>query len=346
MTRDNATSASAMDDIATHSPLISIIVPVYHVEKYLRRCLDSILSQSFDTFELILVNDGGNEHETAICEEYARADSRIVYLRQDNAGLSAARNSGLDTCRGTWIMFVDSDDWVHPDFCAKALASVEGTDALMGIFDLVYTCGDEVEGVVHRSKLPEGLYDALSILKARICGDVIGYAWNKIYHRSLWETMRFPVGECWEDDAVMDRVIDSSPVIAITHDILYYKPWRSDNITSVAYVKAEDIKWIYVQRRKRYDFLKANHPQLLDDVREDMAITAMHYGIYRLHYAPDKDEFEAARAWARQDKLWPRNVRPHTRLAFSWFLYCKPLFRIAAFYWVQQRNKHIRERGL
>ena len=93
-------------------PEISIIVPVYHVEKQLRRALDSILSQTFTDFELILINDGGNEEESAICREYAEKDSRIVYLTQTNQGQSAARNRGLDQCRGNWIMFVDSDDWV------------------------------------------------------------------------------------------------------------------------------------------------------------------------------------------------------------------------------------------
>lgn len=333
-----------MKGYVANCPQVSIIVPVYHVEKYLRRCLDSILGQSFDDFELILVNDGGNECETALCEEYAGKDARIVYLHQENAGLSAARNAGLDICRGEWIMYVDSDDWVHPEFCAKALASVKGTDAHMGIFDLVYTHGNATEGTVHRSSLPEGCYDSLTILKARLRGDVVGYAWNKIYHRSLWESIRFPVGECWEDDAVMDEVIDSSPAISIIHDVLYYKPERNDNITSIAYAKAEDSKWLYIQRRKRYAFLKVRHPELLDSVQDNMAMTAMLYGIYRMCYSPDKAEFEHARAWARDEKFAPRNCKPHTRFSYFCFLHCKPLFRVAALCWVQLRNKHIRER--
>ena len=332
-----------MSKAGSNRPKISIVVPVYHVEQYLRRCLDSILNQSFDDFELIVVNDGGNEAETSICEKYAKSDDRIVYIHQENAGLSAARNAGLDICRGDWIMFVDSDDWVHPDFCAKALASVEGTAAHLGIFDLVYTLGNETTGQAHRSQLATGQYDSLTILKARLCGDVVGYAWNKVYHSSLWETVRFPVGECWEDDAVMDEIIDSSPIISIIHDVLYYKPGRSDNITSIACAKAEDSKWLYIQRRKRYDFLKANHPELLDLVQTNMAMTAMLYGIYCIHYVPNKDKYAEARTWARQEKLSPRDLKPHTHFAYLCFLHCTPLFRIATLLWVQKREKHIRE---
>ena len=328
-----------MTDVSTQKPRVSIIVPVYHVENYLERCIDSILNQAFSDFELIIVNDGGTERETSMCEQYAERDARIVYIYQQNAGLSAARNAGLDICQGTWIMFVDSDDWVHPDFCAKALECVESTGASLAIFDLAYTKGNDTEGRIHRSKLPEGCYDSLTVLKARLCSYVTGYAWNKIYHRSLWETIRFPVGECWEDDGVMDMVIDSASTIAIIHDVLYYKPARYDSITGIAYVKAEDSKWLYIQRRKRYYFLKEHHPELLGIVQDNMAMTAMLYGIYRLNYSPDEKEFEQSREWAQREKLSLDNEKPHTRFAYFAFLHCKPLFRVAALLWTRKRAK-------
>ncbi len=114
-------------------PAISIIVPVYHVENELKRCLDSLLTQTFSDYEIILINDGGNEAETAICEEYAAKNQCIVYQYQENQGLSAARNTGLSIARGNWIMFVDSDDWVNEDFCRKAFEAVEKNKAKMAI---------------------------------------------------------------------------------------------------------------------------------------------------------------------------------------------------------------------
>ncbi|GMO37902.1 MAG: hypothetical protein Ta2B_17610 [Termitinemataceae bacterium] len=96
-------------------PVISVIIPVYNVEHYLRRCLDSVLAQTFTDFECILIDDGSPDKSPAICDEYAKKDSRFVVIHQANAGVSAARNAGLDIAQGEWITFVDSDDWIEPD---------------------------------------------------------------------------------------------------------------------------------------------------------------------------------------------------------------------------------------
>lgn len=96
--------------------MISVIIPVYNTEKYLRRCIDSVLKSTCDDFEIILVNDGSTDKSPAICEEYARQDSRIKVIHQENQGVSSARNTGLDHCKGQWIVFVDSDDFISRDF--------------------------------------------------------------------------------------------------------------------------------------------------------------------------------------------------------------------------------------
>lgn len=106
------------------NPLISIIVPVYKVEKYLRRCIDSILTQTFRDFELILVDDGSLDGCPGICDEYAEKDSRIVVIHKENGGVSSARNKGLDVARGKYIMFCDSDDYVAENWCATAYAAI------------------------------------------------------------------------------------------------------------------------------------------------------------------------------------------------------------------------------
>ncbi|MCD7802997.1 MAG: glycosyltransferase [Clostridiales bacterium] len=110
-------------------PEISVIVPVYKVEPYLRRCVDSILNQTFQDFELILVDDGSPDHCPAICDEYAGRDSRIVVIHQKNAGLSAARNAGIDwvfaNSDSKWISFVDSDDWVTPTYLSLMISALQ-----------------------------------------------------------------------------------------------------------------------------------------------------------------------------------------------------------------------------
>ena len=246
--------------------MISIIVPVYHVENELRRCLDSILAQSYKDFELILINDGGNEVETAICEQYAEQDSRIVYRYQNNRGLSAARNHGLELSRGEWIMFVDSDDWVNEEFCRKAYEAVNVSCAQMAIFDLAYTQGNERSGTVHASQIEAGVYPSEEILRLRLSGKIQGYAWNKIYNRSLWKGIRFPEKELWEDDAVMHELIDAAKQIAVIHDVLYYKPYRAECITSIAKENGEENKWLFIQRKRRYLYLKEHHPVLYNQL--------------------------------------------------------------------------------
>lgn len=109
-------------------PLISIIVPVYRTEQYLRQCVDSLLAQTYNRIEIILVDDGSPDGSGGICEEYAAKDPRVKVIHQENGGLSAARNTGLDHATGEYVMFVDSDDWISPDNCEKAVAVARARD--------------------------------------------------------------------------------------------------------------------------------------------------------------------------------------------------------------------------
>ncbi|MBQ9046394.1 MAG: glycosyltransferase family 2 protein [Solobacterium sp.] len=326
-------------------PEISVIVPVYHVEKYLAKCLDSILNQTFTDIEILLVNDGGNETETAICRAYAAKDSRIRLFEQENQGLSAARNTALKEVRGEWIMFVDSDDWVADTFCETALKAVTEDQSQMCIFDLCYTYGDSAEGKVHASKLTAGCYDSYTVLKERLQGNIAGYVWNKIYHRSLWEDIIFPVGEKWEDDAVLHEVIDRAKIISIIHDVLYYKPSRDDNITSVAFRNMEQDKWIYIQRMKRYNYLKEHHPELLEVTRDNFSAVTARYCTYCLEVLKDKNEYSKARQWLIRENIRPvfhgtvfslANVTVNMLLRMG-----LPFFRIVSKAMLYQRKRQV-----
>ena len=114
----------------SQTPIISVIVPVYNVEQYLPRCIDSILAQTFTDFELLLIDDGSKDKSGAICDAYARKDPRIRVFHKPNGGVSSARNMGLDNAKGEWIAFVDSDDWVNEDFLANFVEIDSGEDLL------------------------------------------------------------------------------------------------------------------------------------------------------------------------------------------------------------------------
>ncbi len=327
----------------TTAPAISIIVPVYHVEQYLERCLNSILGQSDPDFELILINDGGTDAETAICERYAARDERIIYRRQENQGLSAARNTGLALCRGEWLMFVDSDDWVHRDFCRNARKAVQDTGADIAIFDLAFTWGNSPEGQVMSTALPAGTYTGTEALAARLRADIAGFVWNKIYRRSLWEGVLFPVGENWEDDAVMHILLDRAEHAAIIHDVLYYKPLREGSITWDAEKDFTDTKWVFLQRTKRYEYLMEHHPELLPLTRTSTAAAVLRYCCVCRAVTKDEEAYRKAQAWISRMHLYPETNNPVKRFVYWTLITDNPLFRIAAAWKIRQLRK---ERGI
>ena len=308
-------------------PVISIIVPVYHVEKELKKCLDSLLNQTFSDYEIILINDGGNAAETAICEEYAAQNQQIVYLYQTNQGVSAARNKGLSVARGSWIMFVDGDDWVNEDFCRKAFETVKNNNAEMAIFDLVYTVDGSRNGNIHKSFLPEGVYPGEIILKERLVGHIAVYVVNKIYKKELWKDIVFPVGELWEDDAIIHEIIDSASLIAISHDILYYcKARRKGSITNIAGCTGESNKWIYIQRKKRYLYLQKNHPEMIDIECNIMAGAAIQYARFLTSNKNDLPAVKDISNWLKVHNVYINKGRLKRKAAYFLLFHYPSLF--------------------
>ena len=203
-------------------PNISVIVPVYKVEVYLSRCVDSILGQTFRDFELILVDDGSPDRCGEMCEEYARRDSRVHVIHQQNGGLSAARNTGIDWAfehsDSLWLAFVDSDDWVHPAYLQTLYTVAEQTLCKVSACGFLRTSG---EG------FPEGQDDSVLCLSADdyYCGELhdglTAVAWNKLYHKSLFKTLRYPIGKLHEDEFTTYRAIYAAGKIGVTPAKLY-----------------------------------------------------------------------------------------------------------------------------
>lgn len=182
-------------------PEISVIVPVYKVEPYLRKCVDSILAQTFTDIELILIDDGSPDNCGAICDEYAAKDNRVVVIHQQNAGVSAARNAGLDIARGSYIGFVDSDDWIEPEMYETMLRTAKESNADVVICGAKYT---DVEGTgLTPAFLRECIYHTSEELLKEIfgmpnrCG---GGIWNKLFLTDAVSEVRFDVGVTMGED--------------------------------------------------------------------------------------------------------------------------------------------------
>ena len=188
-------------------PCISIIVPVYNVEKYLQQCIDSILAQTFRDFELILVDDGSPDNCPALCDAAAEKDSRIRVIHQQNGGLSAARNAGLDAARGEWIGFIDSDDLIEVDMYEAMYHAAQKYQA-----DLAF-CALQMVDEEDRPLASIREWTELEVLDqaqaiARIASTPLHSACNKLYRRQIFETLRFPVGRLNEDSFVAPAVLE------------------------------------------------------------------------------------------------------------------------------------------
>lgn len=183
-------------------PELSIIVPVYKVEKYLPRCIDSILAQTFGDFELILIDDGSPDGCGRICDEYAQKDKRIVVIHQKNMGVSAARNAGLDIARGRYIGFVDSDDWIEPQMYEVMVDAIRENGADMAVCGVRYA--DEDGKFTRADRLSEGVYSRDGLLEDVFAmpNKLGGGCCNKVFDASKTAFVRFKVGMTIAEDAL------------------------------------------------------------------------------------------------------------------------------------------------
>lgn len=206
-------------------PTISVIVPVYKVESYLCQCVDSILSQTFRDFELILVDDGSPDGCPSICDEYAHSDSHIRVVHKENGGVSSARNAGLNAAQGEYIAFVDPDDFIQEDMLQRLLEEIEQSraDMVMCNFDTYFPpeySGWKRKGSAFFSAvMNQGAFADFMAQPNNWHSCVL---WNKLYKRHVWETIRFPEGYIHEDEAVMHRVVERCQSIQIIDDCLYH----------------------------------------------------------------------------------------------------------------------------
>ena len=214
--------------------LISVIVPVYRAEKHLRRCVDSILSQTMGGFELLLVDDGSPDGSGAICDGYAAADSRVRVIHRENGGAAAARNTGLDEAKGDMIAFADSDDIVHPDYLRILYETCVACDADVAVCR--YEAFSDEAGLdlgEAEAKLSDDSREAYWV------GDRTGATvpWGKLYDRRLFEGLRYPEGRIGEDVFVTYRILFGCRKLVVVDTPLYFYFSNSEGVSRSDYFK-------------------------------------------------------------------------------------------------------------
>ncbi len=246
---------------ADNIPLVSVIVPVYNVERYLEKCINSICSQSYPHIELILVDDGSTDHSGEICDRYAEANSNIKVIHQKNAGQSKARNSGIDLAKGELLLFVDSDDYICDQMLERMYARMVQDQSDLALCG--YTFYDEDGKKQGTYTFPDEVKTGFQALMAY---DKNGFLmtsiiWNKLYRKFLFDQIRFPVGRVHEDEATVYLLLDQCQKVSILAEPLYsYVQHSNTTMTSAYSVKRLDgveacYERYFYYRRKGGDYL-------------------------------------------------------------------------------------------
>ena len=211
-------------------PLLSVIVPVYKVEPWLERCVESLRSQTYQNLEIILVDDGSPDRCGEICDRLAKEDHRIIVLHRKNGGLSAARNTGLNACRGEYIGFVDSDDFIHPEMYSRLYADIVSHGTMLAFCQPLMFNGSRscFPPITEKSECrPNHELIRISLQENKWFS-----AWSKLYHRRLFDGIRFPEGRTNEDYPVTMRVFDRCNQIVVNYNQLYAYCKREGSITT------------------------------------------------------------------------------------------------------------------
>lgn len=247
-------------------PLISIIVPIYNVEQYLEKCIDSLQSQSLNEIEIILVDDGSPDKCGEICERYAKNDCRIKVIHKPNGGLSDARNVGIKNASADFLMFIDSDDWIDSKTCETIYRASEDNNADVVVFGmkLVYDDGRIVQrhkGVV--SKTPTHLECMRSLIYHIPDAGIFNNACNKMFRRELFDGITFPVGRCAEDQGTVYKVLHKAKRVYVVEELFYNYYQRNGSISYVDFSPKLACDRFFLGL-ERIDFFHDNYPELED----------------------------------------------------------------------------------
>ena len=234
---------------------VSIIVPVHNVEKYLKKCLESIINQTYHNLEIILIDDGSTDNSVRICDEYAEKDSRVIVIHKMNEGLSAARNRGIEIARGEFISFVDSDDYIAVDMIDTLHTRLNKTGSDMCVCGIQYV--DEMGASVTDRRQHNFMFKDQILTKdmfwkiyASVGHTECVVAWNKLYKKDIFKEIRYPVGRVREDEFVLPYIIDKCERIAAVSEKLIFYRQRNNSIMGK------------VNQQLETDYIEANFERL------------------------------------------------------------------------------------
>jgi len=288
------------------NPLLSVIIPVYNVESYLTRCVDSILRQTYGNLEVILVNDGSRDGSGAICDEFAARDHRVRVIHKENGGLSSARNAGLEAAHGEYITFVDSDDWIVEDAYEHLLSLLEEYDVKLvcgGNVDVFSKTGTQKLGVCPKKK--EIISAEEMVGRMFMIDGCDSSVCDKVFHRSLLEDFHFPLGKISEDTAVTYKIVLKAGQVAMTDKPFYFYYHRPDSITTTA-VSGKNFDFSE-HTAVIYPYIRDNHPAIQNQARYLRVWSLVHVMLLL-----DSGDADTRKEYLKEYKKTRRQLRHHT----------------------------------
>lgn len=246
-------------------PLISIGIACYNVEKYLKRCMTSILNQTYPNTEIILVDDGSTDSTGKMCDEYAQQYSKIKVIHSSNKGLSSARNISIENALGEFLIFVDPDDYVETNMLEELYNFEKNYNCDIVMFGR-YHFNSKGEKTINIPIKETGVIPKEEVLKKLFANEIESQAWQKFYRKSLWDNVRFQLGRVYaEDIAIMHKVFDNAKTFGNINKPLYYY-FVNDSTLTTSY---RPFKWmsLYLAFKERYDYAHTHYPQFENIVK-------------------------------------------------------------------------------
>ena len=238
-------------------PLISVVVPIYKVEAYLIRCIESIIGQTYRNIEIILVDDGSPDSCPSICDKYRNQDNRIIVIHQENCGLSGARNNGIAIAKGKFISFIDSDDYVHPYYIEQLYLTLLKSNKKISACSYTHNAEEFSDSLTNDYKnysAPEAITEIL------IERDFQPSAWGKLYSIDLFQSIAFPPGKIFEDYYTAPRLLHLAGGLAYVNSKLYFYNNNNESITKSSF-NLKQMQYFEVASSVN-EFIKENYPSL------------------------------------------------------------------------------------
>lgn len=247
-----------MESSNQKNPLISVIVPIYNVEKYLRKCIESILLQHYKNLEVILVDDGSPDNCGAICDEYAKKDSRVRVIHKENGGLSSARNAGIDAAKGDYIGFIDSDDTIESFMYQKLMDSILVNDTKISVctFNYIFDDGKKLAKPNLGEDRKFDFYHAMIEMNSHRLFDM--GACTKLFSIDLFNNIRFPEGKLSEDFYIMYKIFDKAQYVSYVATPCYNYFQRKNSITHNTKINHDH----EYAAKEQMEYLNSRYPDL------------------------------------------------------------------------------------